>query len=54
MSERVFYSLCALAALAMIAFALVWPQGLGAPSPAPFGGPAVQSAPAKPSVVPIR
>ncbi len=37
MSDRVFYPLAALIALALIALSLVWPQGLGAPSPAPFG-----------------
>ncbi len=39
MSDRVFFPLAALIALAMIALSLVWPQGLGAPSPAPFGHP---------------
>jgi hypothetical protein len=39
MSDRVFFSLLALAAIAMIAVALVWPQGQGRRSPAPFGHP---------------
>ena len=39
MNDRLFFSLLGLAAAAMIALALVWPQGLGAPSPAPFGHP---------------
>lgn len=37
MRDRVFFPLMALLAAAMIALALVWPQGMGAPSPAPFG-----------------
>ncbi len=39
MSHRVLLSLIALAGLAMVALSLVWPQGLGQPSPAPFGHP---------------
>lgn len=35
--DRIFFPLCFLAAVAMIALALVWPQGTGARSPAPFG-----------------
>jgi hypothetical protein len=54
MSDRVFFSLMALIALAVIALALVWPQGFGARSPAPFGGPPAQPAPAQPSQVPIN
>ncbi len=34
--DRVFYPLAALVAAALIALALVWPQGQGAPSPGPF------------------
>ena len=37
MSDGVFFVLAGLAAAAMIAVAMVWPQGMGAPSPAPFG-----------------
>jgi hypothetical protein len=37
MSDRAFFSLAALAAVAMIAFALVFPQGDGRRSPGPFG-----------------
>jgi hypothetical protein len=37
MFNKIFYIAAAVAALAMIALALVWPQGIGAPSPAPFG-----------------
>ena len=39
MSDRLFFSALALIAVAMIALAMVWPQGLGARSPAPFGHP---------------
>jgi hypothetical protein len=39
MRDSVFFSLLALAALAVIALALVWPQGQGARSPPPFGHP---------------
>ncbi|HWE98308.1 MAG TPA: hypothetical protein VG248_00760 [Caulobacteraceae bacterium] len=54
MNDAVFYSLVVLAAAAMVALALVWPQGLGAPSPAPFGHrltperPAAAAAPVRP------
>lgn len=37
MSDRVLFPLMGLAAILMIALALVWPQGLGARSPGPFG-----------------
>ncbi|MDP1632452.1 MAG: hypothetical protein Q8L66_13635 [Caulobacter sp.] len=36
MPDRAFFTLTALIALAMIALALVWPQGMGAPGPS-FG-----------------
>lgn len=39
MRDRLFYPLALLAALAMVALALVWPQGLGTASPALFGHP---------------
>jgi hypothetical protein len=39
MSDRVFFSLAALLAVLMVALAAVWPQGLGARSPGPFGHP---------------
>ena len=35
--DRFFYPLAALIVAALIGLALVWPQGQGAPSPAPFG-----------------
>lgn len=37
MNDKLFYSLAALIAIAMVALSLVWPQGLGLRSPAPFG-----------------
>jgi hypothetical protein len=39
MRDRLVLLLLALVAAAMIALALVWPQGQGARSPAPFGHP---------------
>jgi len=39
MPNRFFLPLLALVALALVALSLVWPQGLGQPSPAPFGKP---------------
>jgi hypothetical protein len=47
MSDRVLFSLMGLAAGLMIALALVWPQGIGARSPGPFGHAPVQQAAAK-------
>ncbi len=35
--DRVFYPLFLLVAAALIALAMVWPQGEGARSPKPFG-----------------
>ena len=37
MPDRILFPLFGLIALAMIAVALIWPQGLGARSPGPFG-----------------
>ena len=39
MSDRAFFTAAAVVAAAMIAVATVWPQGLGARSPGPFGHP---------------
>ena len=39
MSDGVALSLQALIAIGLVALAMVWPQGQGAPSPAPFGHP---------------
>jgi hypothetical protein len=55
MSDRLFFPLVALIALALIALSLVWPQGQGAPSPAPFGHPLApvrQDPPAPPGARP--
>ena len=52
MNDRVFFSLCALVAIGLIALALVWPQGLGARSPEPFERPLAQPAPLPPGAVP--
>ena len=51
MSDAFFFAFIGLLAAGMIAVALVWPQGLGTPSPAPFGhplAPAVAAAPPPP------
>ena len=37
MSDALFFTVMGLLAAASIALALVWPQGLGARSPDPFG-----------------
>ncbi len=37
MNDRAFYIASAVAAVLIIVFSLVWPQGEGQPSPAPFG-----------------
>jgi hypothetical protein len=44
--DRVFYPLAALVIAGLIGLALEWPQGQGAPSPAPFG-----SAKVKPTIL---
>lgn len=46
LSDRLFFGLAAVIAIATIALALVWPQGLGARSPGPFGHPLAPIAPA--------
>jgi len=45
MSDGIFFTLAGFAAAAMIALALVWPQGLGTRSPGPFGRPTATEAP---------
>jgi hypothetical protein len=45
MSDRVFFGGLALAAAALVALAMVWPQGLGSRSPGPFGSVPVQQRP---------
>lgn len=42
MSDRLFFPLIAALFLALVALAAVWPQGLGARSPGPFGHTPVQ------------
>ena len=42
MSDRLLFSLMGLVSIMMVALALVWPQGLGARSPGPFGHTPVQ------------
>jgi hypothetical protein len=37
--DRLFYPLAILIAAGLVALALVWPQGQGAPSPGPFREP---------------
>ena len=46
MSDRVLFPLMGVLAGLMIALALVWPKGLGARSPGPFGHKPVQQTPA--------
>jgi hypothetical protein len=45
MSDRVLLSLAAGAALLLIAFASIWPQGYGARSIGPFGHTPIQQTP---------
>ncbi|ESQ90077.1 hypothetical protein ABAC460_09930 [Asticcacaulis sp. AC460] len=37
LDDKIFYPLAAVIAIALIAFAMSWPQGLGTRSPPPFG-----------------
>jgi hypothetical protein len=46
MSDRLFFFCLAAVALGLIAFASIWPQGLGARSPGPFGSIPLQQTPA--------
>ena len=46
MSDRLLFPLMGIVSLMMIGLALVWPQGLGARSPGPFGHTPVQQTPA--------
>jgi len=46
MLDRLYLPLLALAAIAAVAFAAIWPQGYGDRSPAPFGFEPVQRTPA--------
>ena len=45
MLDRLYLPLVGLVAIAAVALALVWPQGLGDRSPAPFGHQPVQRTP---------
>ena len=45
MLDRLALPLIALTAIAVVALALVWPQGYGARSPAPFGHTPIQQTP---------
>jgi hypothetical protein len=45
MPDRIFMPFMALIGLAMIAFSLVWPQGYGDRSPAPWGSVPLQQTP---------
>ena len=46
MLDRLYLPMLALAAVAAIALAAVWPQGYGDRSPAPFGSTPIQRTPA--------
>jgi hypothetical protein len=46
MLDRLYMPILGLAAALAVVLALVWPQGLGARSPAPFGHTPVQQTPA--------
>jgi hypothetical protein len=46
MSDRIFLALMSAACVAMIGLAAIWPQGLGARSPGPFGHIPIQQTPA--------
>ena len=46
MLDRLALPLIALTAIAVVALAMVWPQGYGARSPAPFGHTPIQQTPA--------
>jgi hypothetical protein len=45
MPDRILMPFLALIGLALIALSLVWPQGYGARSPAPFGSVPIQQRP---------
>jgi hypothetical protein len=46
MFDRLYLPVLALAAIAAVTFASIWPQGLGDRSPAPFGSTPLQRTPA--------
>jgi hypothetical protein len=45
MLDRLYLPLLGLAAAGVVALAMVWPQGLGARSPGPFGHTPIQQTP---------
>jgi len=45
MKDRLLFSLFALAAVLIVGFAAIWPQGYGARSPGPFGHVPIQQTP---------
>jgi hypothetical protein len=45
MLDRLYLPLLAVAAVAVVALGMVWPQGLGDRSPAPFGHQPIQRTP---------
>lgn len=53
MRDRVFFPLCALLALAMIALALIWPRGMGAAHPS-FADPLTLPAPVPAPPPPVK
>ena len=54
MRDRLFFPLLGLIAAGMVALALVWPQGAGAPSPPPFGHPLARTTIPAPSPATAR
>ena len=48
--DRLFYPLAVLVVAAIVGLALVWPQGQGAPSPAPFNTPPAKAAAQTPAL----
>lgn len=54
MSDGLFFFLAGFTAAVLIALALVWPQGLGAPSPFGFGHPVGAEAPASASAAALK
>ena len=45
MKDRLVFGLFALAAIAIVGFAAIWPQGYGDRSPGPFGHTPIQQTP---------
>jgi len=52
--NRIFFIVAFVVAVAVVSLALVWPQGMGARSPGPFGGPTTaQTAKPVPRAAPV-